>query len=307
MSSSASSSFNDSTAGGFQHLSQSFGGSGIMTRSNAGYMNGSALTHISEGGSMDDSALSALDHTSSLNKQGIQRAVSTPARVRIPAPFPVPDPIPRTNVDVEFEQLLSPRTVGPRTSLPLILASNQQQNEVTLASSFMHAPAPTPAPVTAAAAPSPSRFNSVPSLASPPSTGPPVLSHLSSHAHIGTHDFVLASSPTNRGSNANANLHVHAPLQHQQEQDALVLAKARKEEEEALGVPSNLQGSRNANTQQQLQLQQSASAPVSAPVPVSHVNESFDTILLDSIGVGGGARPLSMGPSNSSHTHVVVP
>lgn len=93
----------------FDRFGHSFGGSGIMGRSVGG-----GLTHISEGGSIDDSRIASnLSRRNSLEQEAKYADGPT-------APSS-PIVIPRTTVDDEFEEIISPRKVAPRTQPSIVV------------------------------------------------------------------------------------------------------------------------------------------------------------------------------------------
>jgi hypothetical protein len=170
-SSSMSSSFASSQASNSMGSSAGafgYGGASIMQQSRG--MVGH-LTHISEGGSMDDSA--TVIHYGGNGDDDSLRERARAAGV-VPAPIVV---IPRTNVDEEFEQLLSPKRVAPRTQPPLIAAA---ASPVAAAAAASAASSPVAAAVPALHQSSSAAFrfmvtpssplSAVSSIAPPPST-----------------------------------------------------------------------------------------------------------------------------------------
>lgn len=156
----------------------SFGGASIMQRNGSGL---GGLTHISEGASIDDSMMQSQSRRGSVELEG--KYAETSAVVAPPSPVPV---IPRTHLDEEFEQMLSPKRVAPRTTAPPIVVGGASPQA---AQRFMAA-----SNATTAASPQAQPYSSN-TTAMPQQVPPPVHEQLSDRASHQQHPGAFAYGP----------------------------------------------------------------------------------------------------------------
>jgi hypothetical protein len=311
---SPSSSLNSSAAsslGASERYSQSFAGSGIMTRSGAG-----GLTHISEGGSIDESR--------NVNARGEYGQEEKYGEVPSSPPAPI---IPRTDLDDEFEALVSPRKVLPREKPSIVVAATPN---AAAASKFMATPgAVTPATtrgfsgtVASMPAASPASTNTLqlPSaqtnlrpinastpmstmatgsqpgafsyaVAPTPTPGAPVAATpgpgFTPHTHsVAGHSFVFGPSVGAVEEEEDDEFPMSTDAQEHMEETRRqdeVHASLRREEEEALGLPLSPSARSVMPMRGPQVVQQQQPAPIPATQPVAQPSSTFASSLNDTV------------------------